>query len=393
MWLTVAVSLAAAGAAFLYGRSLAQEPIVDVDSQEQGPAVALALVESRYLAEDILFRADIIAQNETEIAPPQLDAGVQPVITKASLRVGDKVESGDLMVAVADRPVIVLRGEVAMFRDVRPQDSGSDVVQLQQALIDLGFELELDGLFGRETEEAVAALYASVGAAMKETGGQEQVDALERELSAAKAGGSSAEIRKAQTRLNEFGATVGRYLPRGELAFVATLPARLLALPSLGEFWGNDTESTKLTITSSVPTLTGLVPIESVAELELGYEGVAIVEPNDAPVDVRVEEIGTAPVTDEAGTRVRVTLSTADPLGFDRVGQNVLVTIEGSGPSEAVTAVPVSAIVSDSATDTYVLRPDGSRVKVQLGYSADGWVEVTAGDIEVGDEVIVGLEP
>ncbi|WKZ83452.1 MAG: peptidoglycan-binding domain-containing protein [Acidimicrobiia bacterium] len=68
------------------------------------------------------------------------------------------------MAVVSGRPVIVLGGEFPLYRDLERGMEGPDVSLIQEALIRLGYlDAEADGVFGRDTEIAVAALYEHLG--------------------------------------------------------------------------------------------------------------------------------------------------------------------------------------------------------------------------------------
>lgn len=82
--------------------------------------------------------------------------------------VGTEVSSGDELYRVGTDPVILLEGVVPLFRDLDDGTEGIDVAQLQAALIELGFdpdgEIEIDGVFGGQTQELVEQWQAITGA-------------------------------------------------------------------------------------------------------------------------------------------------------------------------------------------------------------------------------------
>lgn len=91
------------------------------------------------------------------------------------------LRSGDVVVEVAGRPVVLLVGETPLYRPLRQvarwerdeagtllgAQTGPDVAQLQQFLLDEGFDdakrLTVDDVFGPSTERAVKAWQKSVG--------------------------------------------------------------------------------------------------------------------------------------------------------------------------------------------------------------------------------------
>lgn len=387
-WLTATLSLAVAGVAFYVGRSLEPAPLIPPESQTDLVS-AIATVEYQTLGEQVVFRADVTASGRVDIGPPTVPSTSVPLVTSLSVKAGDMVSAGELLAQVADRPVIVLPGEVTMFRDIRPQDTGSDVLQLQEALVSLGAEIEIDGVFGRETEQAVADLYEANSVRMLETGGQDEIEKLEDALVAARASGDRTQISRASSALKEFQATVGRMIPRGEIAFLADLPAWVLSLPQIGMAWNGAEDGAMLSVTSSELSLTGLVPVEYEDLVRVGAGGMAETPEGDL-IEFTVTGIDTTPIVDEAGVRFSVSMTPSKQLTFSLSGANLRAIISTEAPDGAVLAVPLSAVYAGSDSD-YVMRPDGTEVPVVLGYSANGWVEVVGSDLAEGDEVVVGL--
>jgi hypothetical protein len=56
---------------------------------------------------------------------------------------GDKVDCGDVLYRVDDRPVLLLCGTVPAYRDLRRGDAGNDVRQLNANLHELGYDAGL----------------------------------------------------------------------------------------------------------------------------------------------------------------------------------------------------------------------------------------------------------
>lgn len=131
------------------------------------PDVLTAAVEQRVLTDSVVLRGQVGAGQTVEVAPAGSGgpAGVKPVVTKLPVRVGDQVAAGQSVLEVAGRPVFALRGELPVYRDLRPGATGQDVEQLRQALKALGFDSEGDpaGRYGTATGAAVTAFYAARG--------------------------------------------------------------------------------------------------------------------------------------------------------------------------------------------------------------------------------------
>ncbi|MFE2721367.1 peptidoglycan-binding protein [Kitasatospora sp. NPDC059327] len=129
--------------------------------------VLTAVVERRVLTDSVVLRGQVGAGRTVEVAPTGSGgpAGARPVVTKLPVRAGDQVAAGQSVLEVAGRPVFALRGELPVYRDLRPGAAGQDVEQLQQALKALGFAADGDpaGRYGAATGAAVTAFYAAHG--------------------------------------------------------------------------------------------------------------------------------------------------------------------------------------------------------------------------------------
>jgi peptidoglycan hydrolase-like protein with peptidoglycan-binding domain len=121
------------------------------------------------------LRREVLEQSVTlrgtvtpaERATPRFAAGVQGrVITAVGVQPGTELESGQVLLEVEGRPVIVLTGEFPAWRNFTSSMNGPDVSQLQSALAELGFyhkKGQALGTVGHRTLNAVLALYQSLG--------------------------------------------------------------------------------------------------------------------------------------------------------------------------------------------------------------------------------------
>lgn len=102
-----------------------------------------------------------------ERATLRFAAGIQgTVITGVGVEPGMQLRSGQVLLEVEGRPVIVLTGEFPAWRDFTSSMRGPDVSQLQSALAELGLyeaEDQVPGVVGHRTLNAVFALYQSIG--------------------------------------------------------------------------------------------------------------------------------------------------------------------------------------------------------------------------------------
>ncbi|MEU9159232.1 peptidoglycan-binding domain-containing protein [Streptomyces sp. NPDC048424] len=140
---------------------------------ETGPPAQGALtaeVERRVLAQTLVMRGSVVADQSVEVSPQGIRSGDgagsgAAMVTKLPPKAGDPVTAGQLIAEVSGRPVFTLHGTQPMYRDLKPGASGDDVAQVQQALRELGHGTGSDpkGVFGAGTKAALAARYRAIG--------------------------------------------------------------------------------------------------------------------------------------------------------------------------------------------------------------------------------------
>lgn len=122
-------------------------------------------VEERELSTDLTLRGDALYDDPVAVSIETTDIGGPAVVTGQVPAVGDVVEAGQVVMEVAGRPVIVLPGELPVYRTLRVGSSGPDVTQLKNALHALGINAgnrESD-VFDAATAAGVDALYQQAG--------------------------------------------------------------------------------------------------------------------------------------------------------------------------------------------------------------------------------------
>ena len=136
---------------------------------ETGPPARSLLTEKvtqRVVQDSVILQGEVISGRQTTVSPQASSgSGGTPVITGVRARPGAAVRAGQVLAEVSARPVFVLPGAIPVYRDLKPDDEGKDVRQLQTALAGLGYGSGGDrpGHFGSGTRSAVAALYAHLG--------------------------------------------------------------------------------------------------------------------------------------------------------------------------------------------------------------------------------------
>lgn len=162
------------------------------------PEAITVPVERRALANDVVLRGDVLYEDPASITIEAGDLGGPAVVTGQVPEVGATIEAGQVILEVTGRPVVLLAGELPVYRTLRAGLAGPDVVQLKQALAALGIAAgdPSSDVYDAATAAGVEALYARVGYAPPSAGdearlavaaAEESVRAAEEQLAAARA--------------------------------------------------------------------------------------------------------------------------------------------------------------------------------------------------------------
>ena len=339
--LAVVVALVGAGG-WLAGRVTMRQPVTDA---QVAPEAVTAVVADASVGRTLTYMVTV-TQPFASVATNSL-AGVVTQVGPGGL-----VASGDLLFAVAGRPVFAVAGELPFFRDLERGSRGDDVAQLQAALAEWGHATPVSGVFGAETAQAVRSWQAATG----------------------------------QPRTGTV--TLGTVLAVPDLPAVVRIGDALVRGDQVG---GGETA-----------VLTRVGPPQFT--LELQPEQAALV-PDGAAVTVRTDGgywpavVGPATV-DEFG---RVSFALTAPDGglvcgdeCDRLDGSDRVTLMSAVsvvPATSGPAVPAAAVRTGPDGSTFVLRYDGVTVPVTVLASGDGLAIVDG--VAAGVEVVVldGTQP
>ncbi|WP_165877415.1 peptidoglycan-binding protein [Agromyces fucosus] len=264
---------------------------------------------------------------------------------------GAVLDRGATMFRVDDDPVVLLLGALPMWRPfAEGMDDGPDVLQLEQNLAALGFfEREPDSEFAGSTAAAIERWQKSLG--LEQTGSIEPGRIVF----------APAPVRVAERKL-QVGAGAGPSV----IAVSDTVKRVNAFLP---------------------PNLEPIAPVGTQVQLTL---------PGGGTVQGTVSAVG-APVEqddDQGGKKLKlpITITLDDPAaadGLDDVGvSGELAAVR----REDALLVPVTSLLARTGGGFAVEIVEKGAVKtvtVELGLFADGLVEVTGGELEAGDEVVV----
>jgi hypothetical protein len=367
------------------------------DAEPPPPPVVVVEVEERYLNDSVVFRGTVVGVDSVEIGAPELSNGSAPVVVELPLAVGERVGSSGVVAVVSDRPVIVVSMPVPLYRTLLPGVVGEDVARFQEMLVGEGFEVVIDGRFGRESQEATVEFYEGLGFAAVRTGEEldEALRAAEDGVRAARlavedarqVGGTTLarardELRAAEEARDRAAVRVGVVVPLGEVVGVGGLPA---TVSSVDTRVGEVVEGPVLRLTTSELVVDAVVDSRVAALLAPGVEAMAgdggewglVVVSNDGQ--------------DDQGRSV-VRLEAADPIPADLLGADVRVEAVLAATEGPVVAVPVTAVRSGSDGEfVRVVEPDGSvrEVGVTPGMSIGGWVEIAGSEGELVPGMLV----
>ena len=126
------------------------------------PSAILVPIEQRVLSSTIVTRGTgrFGLPHKISISPSALKPN--PGLIASLPARNTQLQEGDVLLTASGRPIFVLQGKVPAYRDLVPGLQGDDVLQLEQALVRLGFGPgAVDGKYDPQTAAAVARWYAS----------------------------------------------------------------------------------------------------------------------------------------------------------------------------------------------------------------------------------------
>ena len=175
---TVAAAAVAAGGGWLAGRNVKSPDQAALESEPPPASLITVSVELAELTADVITRADVGYDEPASLrlAGALGDRESALVVTWAPER-GAELDEGEPAIEIAGRPVFVISGDVPVYRDLRPQDQGPDVQQLETALVRLGyFDGQPDEHWDEATSEAVGVWYQTAGYRANGVSDAEEVD-------------------------------------------------------------------------------------------------------------------------------------------------------------------------------------------------------------------------
>ena len=404
------------------------------------PSPILVPVETRVLT------ADVVTRGTARFGSPQT-ISLSPSILKPGFGIitmvpehGTALNEGDVLLIASGRPIFVMQGEIPVYRDITPGDTGDDVLQLEGALKRLGFDSgQIDGTFDEATSKAVADWYASAGFDAFFAPTEDQLAALrsfENELAlatdeklaaedalaaaplaveSARAQGNAVAVQAAldaqkvaerdvkrlatlveliSAEVDKARLKVGAQIPMDEMVFIPILPVRV---SQLNVDIGDSASGEVMTLTDNQLLIDSSLPLAEAPLVKVGLP-VSIDEP-DLGIKATgvVSMVAETPGTDGVDGFHIYFETLVDETEAQLEGFSLRLTIPVESTTEEVLVVPISALsLAADGTSRVQVENEGTFefVVVEPGLSADGFVEVTPidGTLTPGQFVVIGYE-
>lgn len=377
------------GAGFAAGELVRSPAQVAADADPPPPSVLTSPVTKGSVTRAIVVRGSVRpgASVSIDAVAPE---GMDPVVTRQPLHVGQILRPGMVVTEVSYRPIIVLAGDIPMVRDLSAGSTGPDVSELQQSIESLGWGIyDTPGVFGPSTAAALTNLYRSVGyvvptqpAAVEPTGDGGTDDD-------GKSDGKTADKAVAPTDPPDV--VVAR---KSELVVLARLPGTVAAAPAkVGAVAGEAV----LTVSTAPPTIRASV---SPSQRSLVREGDPVTLISASPQfrsRARITHVG-ATVQDEQSKAfsVPLTITPSKSLPDGTLEKGIEVRINVKKAAAAGMIVPITAIytTADGATAVVKVTQAGTEsIEVTVVETGSGRALIqpeTVGELATGDQVRVG---
>lgn len=375
VWLLTLVLVA--GGTWVAATRLVSPDQAAARAQPPDPVPVVAALSEGHLHGAVTLSVTAAQQQVATISPP---AAVTGVVTAAGASPGQELRSGQVLVRLDGRPLFVLTGSFALYRDIQPGDSGDDVAALQAGLLEAGFTVRVDGEYGSATQAAVRQMYRAAGYTAPQT-------------TVASVGGTPGDASTtgevATTASPTAAATpapvTGTAVLRSEVLMVSGLPATVRSVAGVGTQLAAD--SALMTLGSGATVLTATVPTTSLGSLAVGAVA-AFTDDTGAPAQAGV----TAITAQDDQSTVVIT-----PQVTVNVGTTYVVKVDNPAaePGQSVLA-PVTGIVTRGGR-SYVYVQDGQtfdEVEVTVTGAAGGVAAISPVDpgveLQAGQDIRVG---
>lgn len=180
IWIIAVTAVVSLGVGIALSRMIVSPAEAAANAAPPEAGLITVPVEERELTNDIVARGDALYEDPVAVTLETGDIGGPAVVTGQVPEVASNIVAGTVILEVTGRPVILLTGELPVYRTLRAGVSGPDVQQLRTALAALGIDAgDVDNnVYDASAAAAVRALYAKVGYPAP-TSGEEAEGAVE----------------------------------------------------------------------------------------------------------------------------------------------------------------------------------------------------------------------
>jgi hypothetical protein len=138
IWVMALVAVVALLAGLGLGRLIVSPGQAAADAEAPTAGLITVPVESRVLANDVTIRGDATYADSVDVTLETGDIGGPAVVTGQVPEVGATLSAAQIGLEITGRPVIVMPGDLPVYRTLRVGLSGPDVLQLKQSLQAVG---------------------------------------------------------------------------------------------------------------------------------------------------------------------------------------------------------------------------------------------------------------
>ena len=134
----------------------------DASATRQAPQLPVPTTHlvKQVLKDEVRAPCTPLAQT-SRVLPPPLRAGTPRVVTVIGVKVGERVRTGDLLATVSGVPTFAFVTRIPFYRDLGVGARGPDVAALERALVVTGRLRVADSVFDGRTAAALDAIYGA----------------------------------------------------------------------------------------------------------------------------------------------------------------------------------------------------------------------------------------
>lgn len=401
VWLWVGVSLCVAAAALvLAGRIVSPWSEAAANSQAEATATT-RVVQHHFAGRSVSVQGTVSLGARVSLPAPEIGDVARLVVTEAPLGRGDHVRAGQLIAAVSGRPVFGLNLRIPLYRDLAPGDIGPDVASLQESLAALGlYSGSIDGEYGTMTGRAVGLMYERAAHTPPPAVALEPTPTADETSNPGSAVGDvardpasdGADDPTAEPTSKGAAPTLVTPLRMAEIADLPTSGGDVESRVAVGTVVSPG--DALVTLRTGTPHVTARIGVSDKDSFAKGAR-VAVSLPGieDGSLESEVSRVSAFQPGNDDGALpgYDITVIIDVPAASVTSGAQATIDVGAADGGVDAPALPIVAIREDSG-GTYVILdvPDRTRVGVELGVQADGYVQLEGRELAVGDPVLIG---